>query len=91
MNATHEGLSREYEVSCDELDFLVSKAQEDKAVLGARMMGGGFGGCSINLIRKDAIDQYIKNISFAYHQHFNIHLKAYKINISNGTSTIEKP
>jgi len=91
MNATHEGLSREYEVSCDELDLLVSKAQEDKAVLGARMMGGGFGGCSINLIRKDAIEHFIKNISFAYYQHFNIHLKAYTINISNGTSTFEKP
>jgi galactokinase len=89
MNATHEGLSQAYEVSCEELDFLVSAAQEDAAVLGARMMGGGFGGCSINLIRKDAIDQFIKNISTKYLQRFNIHLKVYAINISKGTSIFE--
>ncbi len=90
MTATHEGLSKLYEVSCDELDFLVSKALEDTSVLGARMMGGGFGGCSINLIRKDAVDDFIFKMQKQYHQHFDIELHGYKINISQGSSTYHR-
>ncbi|HMJ67542.1 MAG TPA: galactokinase [Cyclobacteriaceae bacterium] len=57
LNETHWGLSRAYDVSCEELDFLVSLAEDHKdAVIGARMMGGGFGGCTINLVRKSKVD-----------------------------------
>ncbi len=57
LNETHWGLSRDYEVSCQELDFLVMLAEDDRdSFLGARMMGGGFGGCTINLVRKSRID-----------------------------------
>jgi galactokinase len=57
LNQTHWGLSRQYDVSCGELDFLVSLAEDQKdAVIGSRMMGGGFGGCTINLVRKSKID-----------------------------------
>ena len=52
MSETHEGLSKEYEVSCPELDFLVDAANHEKTVIGSRMMGGRFGGCSINLVEK---------------------------------------
>ena len=52
MYATHEGLSKLYEVSCEELDFLVEQASKYPAVIGARMMGGGFGGCTINIVAR---------------------------------------
>ncbi len=90
MYETHEGLSKDYEVSCPELDFLVEQSQDFEAVVGARMMGGGFGGCTINLVKADAVDEFIENMTLAYHQAFNIELQAYKVNISNGVEEIEK-
>jgi len=66
MYASHEGLSHEYEVSCPELDLLVSMARHQPGVLGARMMGGGFGGCTINLVREDALDTFTKEITSQY-------------------------
>lgn len=90
MYETHEALSKEYEVSCPELDFLVEHSQDFEAVVGARMMGGGFGGCTINLIKTDAVDEFIEKMSFAYHQAFNIQLQTYIVNISNGVEVIEE-
>ena len=66
MFATHEGLSKNYEVSCPELDFLIDCVKDQPAVLGARMMGGGFGGCTINLVKKEAIPQLIEEVSAKY-------------------------
>ena len=86
MSETHEGLSKEYEVSCDEIDFLVDAVQYEKTVLGSRMMGGGFGGCSINLVEKGSEEALIKTISERYADAFGIELKAYKVKISKGTS-----
>jgi galactokinase len=83
---THEGLSSEYEVSCDEIDFLVDTVKKEKSVIGARMMGGGFGGCSINLVEKGSEDDLIEKISEQYRSKFGIELKSYKVKISNGTS-----
>ena len=85
MSATHEGLSQEYEVSCDEIDFLVAAVQNEKSVLGARMMGGGFGGCSINLVEKGSENELIARISEDYKNAFGIELNAYKVKISKGT------
>lgn len=86
MTQTHHGLSQEYEVSCDEIDFLVNAVANDKKVLGARMMGGGFGGCSINLVEKGAENELIEKVSAQYRSQFGIELKAYKVKISKGTS-----
>jgi galactokinase len=86
MSMTHKGLSEEYEVSCDELDFLVRTAQFEKSVLGSRMMGGGFGGCSINLVKKGFENELIERISQLYKNKFHIELKAYKVKITKGTS-----
>jgi galactokinase len=88
MYETHEGLSQDYEVSCPELDFLVEQSQKFEAVVGARMMGGGFGGCTLNLVEAGAADEFIKNISLAYYEAFNIHLQTYIVNISNGVEEI---
>ncbi len=85
MSEAHQGLSKEYEVSCDEIDFLVDAVQNEKSVLGARMMGGGFGGCSINLVEKGAENKLIERITDKYRDAFGIELTAYKIKISEGT------
>ena len=85
MYETHCGLSQDYQVSCDELDFLVDAAKNETAVLGARMMGGGFGGCSINLVETAREDEVINNIAVGYKKAFNIALKPYKVKISKGT------
>lgn len=85
MYLTHLGLSEEYEVSCEELDFLVEEMMEKEGVIGSRMMGGGFGGCSISLIRKDRLEAVIHEIKSAYHKKFNIALKDYPVNVSDGT------
>jgi galactokinase len=86
MTETHHGLSQEYEVSCEEIDFLVNAVQNEKSVLGARMMGGGFGGCSINLVEKGSENELIKKISEQYRSKFGIELKSYKVKISKGTT-----
>ncbi len=86
MTETHHGLSKEYEVSCDEIDFLVAAAANEKQVLGSRMMGGGFGGCSINLVEKGSENELIKKISEQYLNAFGIELKSYKVKISKGTT-----
>ena len=86
MSETHHGLSKEYEVSCDEIDFLVDAVSNEKTVLGSRMMGGGFGGCSINLVEKGSENDLIERISEQYRDAFGIELKPYKIKISKGTT-----
>ncbi len=84
MSETHNGLSKEYEVSCEEIDYLVDVVQHEKNVLGSRMMGGGFGGCSINLVKKGTEETLVKIISERYADTFGIELKAYKVKISKG-------
>ena len=56
---SHESLSKDYEVSCKKLDILVDLSREDEAVLGSRMMGGGFGGCTLNLIKRDSVGETV--------------------------------
>lgn len=89
MYETHTGLSKMYEVSCKELDFLVAYVRNNPSVLGARMMGGGFGGCTINLVREEAIDDLVKNISEAYREKMRLQLTTYFVQIEDGTSRIE--
>ncbi|MBS1746633.1 MAG: galactokinase [Bacteroidetes bacterium] len=89
MFRTHDGLSKEYEVSCKELDFLVDAVRNNPAVTGARMMGGGFGGCTINLVQADAIDGLIAQLSPLYHQATGLNLTAYVAQIENGTSIVQ--
>jgi len=89
MTKTHYGLSELYEVSCPEMDFLVTEALGEAEVVGARMMGGGFGGCTINVVKKETANNVIKKLTKAYKLKYNIDLKAYKIKIAKGTSTYE--
>lgn len=89
MYETHFGLSKLYEVSCDELDYLVEHVQHNPHVLGARMMGGGFGGCTINLVEKEAVNQLIEETSTAYRNAMKLELKAYVVSIEDGTSVLK--
>jgi galactokinase len=88
MYETHIGLSHYYEVSCPELDFLVKKTKNTEGVFGSRMMGGGFGGCTINLVKTDDIPQFIENMKTVYFKKFKINLKTYIVTISNGTTCL---
>jgi galactokinase len=85
---SHEGLQHQYKVSCDELDFLVEKAKESNIVIGSRMMGGGFGGCTINLIEKDKIDKFSSEITKSYYNKFKNKCSIYKVALSNGTHIV---
>ncbi|MGG9970629.1 galactokinase [Ferruginibacter sp. SUN002] len=89
MYATHEGLSKLYQVSCEELDFLVEQTLSNDAVIGSRLMGGGFGGCTINLVAENAVDDFIAKASGAYLHKFNRNLEAYVMQTGNGTSEIK--
>lgn len=89
MFETHKGLSEMYNVSCPELDFLVQFAAKHKDVLGARMMGGGFGGCTLNLIKKQGMSDFIQRASAAYFEAYAIFPEAYPVTISYGTSLVE--
>lgn len=85
MFETHEGLSKLYNVSCPELDFLVDQAKKHSAIIGSRVMGGGFGGCTINLIRKEEWATITEEITTAYKNQFNIDAEVYDIAIGDGT------
>lgn len=85
---THYGLSKEYEVSCAELDMLVDTAKADDTIIGSRVMGGGFGGCTINLVKKGHENEVKSKFSKLYLDTFGIELKFYDVKISNGTTLL---
>jgi galactokinase len=88
MFETHEGLSKLYEVSCPELDFLVNEVAPNENVLGARMMGGGFGGCTINIIKKSAVEEITKELTASYAQVMHKELSHYITSIEDGTHLV---
>ena len=88
MFQTHSGLSEEYEVSCKELDFLVNNVRYNPAVIGARMMGGGFGGCTINLVKEEAIPMLAEKLGKEYKNATGLDLTVYVANSENGTHII---
>lgn len=83
--ASHRGLQHQYKVSCEELDFLVDLSKACPDIAGSRMMGGGFGGCTINIIKKEAVTSYSKSASKAYLQQFGKSCSIYDIALSDGT------
>lgn len=83
MYGTHEGLSKKYEVSCPELDFL-NQVAKDCGVTGSRVMGGGFGGCTINLVKEADYDAFVKKAFELYEKEFGIQPKLYDVIIRDG-------
>lgn len=90
MFETHEGLSREYGVSCPELDALVRFAHGHAGVYGARMMGGGFGGCTINLVRSEAVESVVRAVQEEYQRTFGRVPPAYVMKVAAGTHCLRE-
>ncbi len=88
MYETHDGMSRLYEVSCEELDFLNDIAKEC-GVTGSRVMGGGFGGCTINLVKNELHDKFIETAKAAFKEKFGHEPKVYDVVISDGARKLE--
>lgn len=86
--ATHDGLSNDYAVSCPELDFLVNAVRNDNRVLGGRMMGGGFGGCTINLVESSYVNELTEKLSRTYRDAWQLELTPYKVRIEDGTAVM---
>nr|WKN39182.1 galactokinase [Tunicatimonas sp. TK19036] len=82
---SQHGMQHEYEITVPEIDFLVDQTRNEPAVLGGRMMGGGFGGCTINLIEDSAIDRFSEQLAKAYKEQFSIDLEVYIADIVDGT------
>jgi len=85
MYLTHDGLSGDYEVSCEEIDFLVAEARR-MGVTGARIMGGGFGGCTINLVADSLYDRFVDEVQRTYRQRFGIDCQPIPVVISGQVS-----
>jgi len=86
---SHDGLSTKFKVSCKELDFLVEQTKSNKNILGARMMGGGFGGCTINLIKKTEVANFKKEIDTNFKNEFNRDCSIYQVKLSKGTRVVK--
>jgi len=84
LNQSHQGLSELYQVSCPELDFMAEWSQRQTGVLGARMMGGGFGGCTLNLIHKDHLADWTLEALETYRQAYGITGAVYRVDLSDG-------
>ncbi|WP_289733158.1 galactokinase [Paramuribaculum intestinale] len=83
MYATHDGLSKDYEVSCEELDFLNDVAREC-GVTGSRIMGGGFGGCTVNLVKDDLYDNFIATVKARFNEKYGHEPQIYPVIVSDG-------
>ena len=88
MFETHWGLSKEYEVSCPELDLLVEVAEKSSDVVGSRLMGGGFGGCTINLIKTGKTEAFVKEATKAFKKKFDKEPLVHLVKISDGAGKI---
>ncbi len=88
MYETHEGLSKDYEVSCAELDFLVEHTLSKEYVLGSRLMGGGFGGCTINIVKTEKVADFIQQMTAAYQHQFNRKLVCHVVEITEGVEKL---
>lgn len=89
MYQSHNSLQYDYEVSCDELDFLTQFTEKRPYVLGSRMMGGGFGGCTINIIKKDKVQTFLNAVSGIYFNRFSKYLTSYEVKIDDGAKVVE--
>ncbi len=88
MFETHQGLSELYEVSCPEADALVNWVKNNQAVLGARMMGGGFGGCTINIVKEEMLPALVQQVAEKFEKQFQRTLTHYVVHIGGGTCAL---
>ncbi len=84
MNASHDGLRDDYQVSCPELDLLTDIARDITGVVGSRMTGAGFGGCTVSIVHKDALETFQRRVATEYHEKTGIEPEIYRCHVSNG-------
>lgn len=88
MNDSHTSLRYDYEVSCEEIDILVDLAQAMPGVLGSRITGGGFGGCTVSIVKNDAVDTFISRIGKTYQEKVGHEAEFYVVDIGDGAQAI---
>ncbi len=88
MNASHVSLRDDYEVSCKEIDILVDLAWEVEGVVGSRITGGGFGGCTVSIVKNDAVDCFIEKIDTAYEEKVGHKAEFYVVDIGDGARVL---
>ncbi|MFY9555721.1 MAG: galactokinase, partial [Blastocatellia bacterium] len=89
MSESHRSLRDDYKVSCRELDLMVELAQSASVVVGARMTGGGFGGCTVNLVLRDGVDEFCETVLDGYQSETGLSPSAYIVTPSDGANEIE--
>ena len=89
MNESHDSLQYDYEVSCPEIDFLVAEGRKIDGVLGTRITGGGFGGCTVSIIKDEAIDEFRKHLTEAYEKKYHVTPEFYVVEPSDGAKVLE--
>lgn len=88
MNASHVSLRDDYEVSCEEIDILVNLAWEMEGVIGSRITGGGFGGCTVSIVKNDAVDTFVETIGAAYKKAVGHEAEFYVVDMGDGARAI---
>ena len=88
MNESHVSLRDDYEVTGIELDTMVEIAWNQEGVIGSRMTGAGFGGCTISIVKKDAVDKFIANVGKEYKERVGLNADFYVVNISDGAKKL---
>ncbi len=88
MNASHVSLRDDYEVSCEEIDVLVEEAWKIDGVIGSRITGGGFGGCTVSIVRDDAVEEFKEKVDAAYRQRIGKQADFYVVEIGGGPRTL---
>ena len=89
MNQSHISLRDDYEVSCEEIDILVDLAWKIPGVIGSRITGGGFGGCTVSIVKNDAVDTFINSIGDAYKEKVGHEAEFYTVDIGAGASRLD--
>ena len=88
MNASHVSLRDDYEVSCEEIDILVDLAWETEGVIGSRITGGGFGGCTVSIVKNEAVDGFVANIGAKYKEKVGHEAEFYVVDIGEGAHVL---
>ena len=88
MNASHVSLRDDYEVSCPEMDILAEEAWKIPGVLGSRMTGGGFGGCTVSIVESEQVDAFIETVGTAYEERTGIKAEFYVVDIGQGAGVL---
>jgi galactokinase len=89
MNASHVSLRDDYEVSCEEIDVLVDLAWQIPGVLGSRITGGGFGGCTVSIVKNDAVDTFLKEVGDKYQEKVGHEAEFYVVDIGDGAGRLK--